>query len=352
MGADESDFARPFLFCKKVNGGVNILKQKKLVNYSKFGYLFAIPFFLTFLVFTLYPVAYTLVIGFTNHEGAIPPKLKFLKDPLANFKYLFKKRSSGAKSYFLEALITTCRIWIVNFLPQLGLALLLSAWFTDNRVKVKGQGFYKVVFYLPNIITAATVAILYNTLFSYPKGPVNDLLMHLHIIKEPYYFLLNKRPTRMIVEFIQCWQWYGSTMITLIAAVIGINPEIFEAAEIDGASRWKKFWYITLPSVRPIMLFTLVTSLIGGLSMFDIPQLLASGGPDNATTTIAIYIYNTAFKKPYKYNRSAAASVILFLIVIVCSATLFFIMRDKDAAKMEKLKKQALKKAKLEKKGA
>ena len=86
--------------------------------------------------------------------------------------------------------------------------------------------------------------------------------------------------------------------------------------------------------------------------MFDIPQLLASGGPDNATTTIAIYIYNTAFKKPYKYNRSAAASVILFLIVIVCSATLFFIMRDKDAAKMAKLKKQAMKKARLERKGA
>ncbi|MBR2751953.1 MAG: sugar ABC transporter permease [Clostridiales bacterium] len=329
-----------------------MLEKKKLVNYSKFGYLFAIPFFLTFLVFTLYPICYTLLLGFTNQEGAIPPKLKILKDPLDNFKYLFKKRSSGSMSFFLESLITTARIWIVNFIPQICLALLLSAWFTDNRVKVKGQGFFKVVFYLPNIITAATIAILFNTLFAYPKGPINDLLTSMKILKQPFNFVLSKTATRAIVEFIQCWQWYGSTMITLIAAVIGINPEIFEAAEIDGANRWRKFWNITLPSVRPIMLFTLVTSLIGGLSMFDIPQLFATGGPDRATTTIAIYIYNTAMKKPYKYNRAAAASILLFFIIIFFSALLFYFMRDKDAAKLRKLKKQELKNAKLAGKGA
>ncbi|MBO4927086.1 MAG: sugar ABC transporter permease [Clostridiales bacterium] len=322
------------------------MKRKKLVNYSKFGYLFAIPFILAFTVFTLYPVCYTLLIGFTNHEGAIPPKLKFLKDPLENFKYLFKKRRSGQMSYFLLALITTARIWVINFIPQLSLALLLSAWFTDNRVKVKGQGFYKVVFYLPNIITAATIAILFRALFSYPIGPVNDILKTLHLVKEPFFFLNKKTPTRAIVEFVQCWQWYGSTMITLIAAVIGINPEIFEAAEIDGASRTQKFWKITIPSVRPIMLFTLVTSLIGGLSMFDIPMLLAQGGPDNATQTVAIFIYNESFRQPYKYNRSAAASIVLCIIIIGCSAALFYIMRDKDAAKLAKLKKQEMKRLK------
>ena len=320
------------------------MKQKKLVSYSKFGYIFAIPFILAFLIFTLYPICYTLIIGFTNHEGAIPPKLALLKDPLENFKYLFQKRPSGQISYFLHGLITTARIWIINFIPQLGLALLLSAWFTDNRVKVKGQGFYKVVFYLPNIITAATCAILFRTLFGYPIGPINDILKSLHLIKEPYQFLIKKPATRAIVEFIQCWQWYGSTMITVIAAIIGINPEIFEAAEIDGANRIQKFWKITIPSIRPIMLFTLVTSLIGGLSMFDIPMLLAQGGPDNATQTVAIFIYNQSFRKPYKYNRSAAASVILLLIIVACSCTLFYLMRDKDAVKLEKMKKAERKK--------
>ena len=328
------------------------MKNKKLVNYSKYGYLFAIPFMIAFCIFTLYPICYTLFIGFTNYEGAIPKKLEVLKDPMENFKYIFKKLPDGSKSYFLQGLGNTVKIWIINFIPQLGLALILTAWFTDNRVKVKGQGFFKVVFYLPNIITAATVAMLFRNLFGYPIGPINDILKTLHIVKEPFYFLNKKVPTRVIVEFIQFWQWYGSTMITLIAAVIGINPEIFEAAEIDGASRTQKFIRITIPCIRPIMLFTLVTSMIGGLSMFDIPMCLANGGPDNATLTLAVYIYNTAFNKPYKYNRAAAASVVLFIIIIICSCTLFYLMRDKDAAKLAKLKKAELKQAKLAAKGA
>lgn len=328
------------------------MNKKKLVTYSKYGYLFAIPFLLAFLVFTLYPVMFTLVVGFTNYEGAIPGKLKLLDNPFENFIYIFKKRSSGANSYFLESFLNTVRIWVINFIPQLALSLLLAAWFTDNRVKVKGQGFFKVVFYLPNIITAATVAILFKTLFDYPASPINDLLRNMHILSTPYEFLNKKVSARAIIEFIQCWQWYGSTMVVLIAAVIGINPEIFEACEIDGAGRWKKFFYITLPSCRPIMLFTLVTSMIGGLSMFDIPQLLTSGRPDNATRTLSMYIYDTAFKRPYKYNRAAASSIVLFIVVVICSAILFFLMRDKDAAKMEKLKKQEIKRRKLEEKGA
>lgn len=328
------------------------MNKRKLVSYSKFGYLFAIPFLVAFLIFTLYPVIFAIVIGFTNYEGAIPGKLKLLKDPLENFKYLFKKRRSGEISYFLQAFLNTLRMWLVNFIPQLGLSLLLAAWFTDNRVKVKGQGFFKVVFYLPNIITAATVAILFSTLFDHPKGPVNDLLRMMGILKEPFNFWQNKVASRALIEFIQCWQWYGSTMVVLIAAVIGINPEIFEASEIDGAGRWKKFWYITLPSCRPIMLFTLVTSMIGGFSMFDIPNLMRSaGGPDNATTTLSMYIYNTAFKKPYKYNRAAAASIVLFIVVIIVSSVLFYLMRDKDAAKMAKEKKAEMKRRKLEEKG-
>ena len=324
------------------------MKRKKLVNYSKYGYLFAIPFLVAFLIFTFYPIMYTLLIAFTNQQGIIPPKLKIAKDPLASFKYLFKPRgATGKMSYFLASLKNTAKIWIINFIPQLTLALLLAAWFTDNRVKVKGMGFYKVVFYLPNIITAATIAILFRTLFGYPAGyPVNDMLIKLGIFKKAFFFLNNGMASRGIVEFIQCWQWYGSTMITLIAAVIGINPEIFEAAEIDGAGRWRKFWNITLPSVRPIMLFTLVTSMIGGLSMFDIPLLFGEGKQKLGLQTIAIYIYQTALKDPYMYNRAAAASIILFLIIMVISAGLFWLLRDKDAAKMAKMKKQEMKRAK------
>ncbi len=193
---------------------------------------------------------------------------------------------------------------------------------------------------MPNIITAATVAILFNALIGYPMGPVNDILMTLGITDQPINFQVNKAVARGSVSFIQFWTWYGYTMIILISGVLGISPEIFESAEVDGANRIQTFFYITIPNLRTILLFTLVTSLIGGLQMFDIPKLFLLGGPDNATLTTSVFIYNQAFSGSYLYNRASAASMIMFVIICAASAILFFAMRDKDEAELEKLTKQ------------
>ena len=120
-------------------------------------------------------------------------------------------------------------------------------------------------------------------------------------------------------------------MLILIAGVLGISPEIFDAAEVDGANKWQIFWLVTIPNIKTIMLFTLVTSLIGGLNMFDIPKLFLLGGPDNATTTTSVYIYNQAFSGSYMYNRAAAASMIMFIIIMFFSSILFLLLREKDA---------------------
>ena len=138
---------------------------------------------------------------------------------------------------------------------------------------------------------------------------------------QPVNFLQDKTTARGIVSFIQFWMWYGNTMIILIAGVMGINPALFEAASIDGANGWQTFFRVTLPSLRTIMLYTLITSMIGGLQMFDIPQLFLYGGPDNATLTTSVFIYGQAFKGSYMYNRAAAASMIMFVIAAVLSAT-------------------------------
>ena len=151
------------------------MRNKKLVNYAKYGYFFSIPFILTFCVFTLYPVIYTFVIGFTDLKGAGNTDWHFLptvgKNLFANFKDVL---TSGT---FQKAFKNTWIIWIMNFIPQIGFALLFTAWFTDRRSKVKGQGIFKILFYMPNIITAATLAILFNVMFGYPKGPANDILI-------------------------------------------------------------------------------------------------------------------------------------------------------------------------------
>ncbi len=311
--------------------------RKKGISYARYGYLFSLPFVLAFLIFTFYPILYTVVIGFTDLRGMGRTSFKFLEDPFQNFKLILKNET------FINSLGTTFTIWILNFIPQILLSLLLTAWFTNRRFKVKGQGVFKVLIYMPNIITAATVAILFNSLFGYPKGPINDLLMTMGILDSPSNFHLQRWTARGVVAFIQFWMWYGNSMIVLIAGVLGINPTLFEAAEIDGASASQIFFKITLPRLKTILLYVLVTSMIGGIQMFDIPKLFLLGGPDNATLTSSVFIYNQAFSGSYLYNRAAAASMLIFLIIVILSTALFKIMRDKDEVRMQKSEKARLK---------
>lgn len=320
------------------------MKRKKNFSYAKYGYIFSIPFVVIFLMFSLYPTIYTAVLGFTDSKGLGNTSWSFLENPFENFSLILGNPT------FQISLLNTLLIWIMNFLPQITLSLLLTAWFTSRHNKLKGQGFFKVVFYMPNIITAASVAILFNALFAHPMSPVNDLVMRLGLSDAPIYFLTNKWTARTIVAFIQFWMWYGYTMLILISGALGISPEIFEAADIDGASSTQQFFRVTLPNMKTILLYTLITSLIGGLNMYDIPKLFLQGGPDNATLTTSVFIYNQAFSGSYLYNRAAAASMIMFILIAISSGILFYLMRDKDEAAQRKLEKAQLKKAKMERK--
>ncbi len=326
------------------------MNKKKGLSYAKYGYIFSLPFVITFALFTLYPVIFTIIIGFTDFKG-LGAKIStshLLANPLQNYQSIL------GNATFQKALSNTFLMWGMNFLPQILLALVLAAWFSGMLIKVKGQGFFKVVFYMPNIITAATVAILFGSMFGYPMGPMNDLFKTLHLSDAPIEFFRNKWVARGVVAFIQFWMWYGYTMIVLISGILGMNPEWFEAADIDGATGLQKFWYITLPNLRSILIYTLITSLIGGLQMFDIPKLLVTNsGPDNATLTASVFIQNQAFAGSYLYNRASAASMILFLIICVLSAIVFFLMQDKyEVAEKKQLKKIAKEMKKKQREGA
>ena len=312
--------------------------RRKVDNYAKYGYIFSIPFVVAFLLFSLYPLIYTTVIGFTDLQGLGKTDFAILENPFENFKIVLSAPT------FQLAVKNTFLIWIINFIPQILLALVLTAWLTSRRHKIKGQGAFKVLFYMPNIITAATIAILFNVLFMHPTGVVNYILQTLGITDASFNFINNMLASQLIIAFIQFWMWYGYTMLILISGVLGMNPDMFEAADIDGASGIQIFFFITLPNLRTILLFTLVTSLIGGLNMFDIPRLFNNGGPDGATTTASVFIFRQAFAGSYMYNRAAAASIVMFLIIAVLSVLLFYFMRDKDAIQLkkeEKLEKQA-----------
>lgn len=321
-------------------------KYIKGISNAKYGYMFSLPFIITFLIFSLYPTIYTAILGFTDCQGAGNDDWHILEEPLANFKLVL---TNGT---FVRSIFNTVRIWIMNFIPQITLAMVLTAWFTTKRNAIKGQGFFKVVFYMPNIITAATIAILFQALFGYPTGPINDLLVSSGILESSYDFSVDKTASRWTVAFIQFWTWYGYTMIILVSGVLGINPDIYEAADIDGANGVQTFFQITLPNLKTILLYTLITSLIGGLNMFDIPYLYLGGGPDQATNTANVFIYKQAFTGRNFYNRAAAASMVMFVLICLCSLAVFYVMRDKEAAEFKKMKKLEQKAASKNRLGA
>ena len=315
-------------------------RKRRSLNHNIFGYIFSIPFVLAYLVFHLYPTFYTIYLSFTDAMGLTQQKISFLSnDVFDNYKRILDN------SVFKEGFVNTFLIWIMNFIPQMLLALLLTAWFTRHRNKIRGQGLFKVVFYMPNIITAASVALLFNSLLGYPVGPLNGIFQGIGLFDKPFDFLDNKLAARITVAFIQFWMWYGYTMIILISGVLGISPEIFESADVDGASEFKTFIHITLPNLKPIMLYTLVTSLIGGMTMYDIPVSLTNGkgAPRNATMTNTIFIYNQVFGGSYSYRTAYAASMIIFLVIIVLSIFVFKMLSDKDEVREKKENKRRMK---------
>ncbi len=236
--------------------------KRRFEQYHRYGLLFIAPFFLAFLVFQLYPILYTIYLSFTDLKGW---------NPTANLVGLDNYLAIFRNPLFLKSISNTFILWGVNFVPQIGLALLLAAWFTNIKLRLRGKGFFKVAFYLPNIITAASVAILFFVLFSFPLGPINLVLQHLGVLDQPYDFFRSETGTRLIVSFIQFWMWYGQTTIVLVSGILSIDDALFESAMVDGANDGQIFRKITLPLLKPILLYTLVTSLIGGLQMFDIP---------------------------------------------------------------------------------
>jgi multiple sugar transport system permease protein len=307
--------------------------RRNNVSYAKYGYIFSIPFIIAFILFLLYPLAYTTVIGFTDLRGMGATEWNIMENPFDNFISVLNNNT------FRVSLSNTFRIWIANFIPQMLLALLLTAWFTTRRHKFKGMGAFKILFYMPNIITAATIAILFNVFFQFPGGPINEILVALGLREEPFNFLISGVASRLIIAFIQFWMWYGYTMLILISGVLGQNPAMYEAADIDGASGVQTFFLITIPNLKTILLFIIVTSIVGGLNMFDIPRLFNEGMPDNGTSTVALFIFNQAFAGRFLFNTAAAASMIVFVIIVIVSLPIFFLLRDKDVARERKERK-------------
>jgi multiple sugar transport system permease protein len=318
------------------------MKQKTIGNetrVNRWGYFFVLPFVLVYFIFNFYPTIYTMMLAFTDSKGFTGLSGNYNFVGFKNFAKLVSDK------YFWGAVQNTFIMWGWNFTPQLGIALLLSIWLSDIRLKLKGKGFFRAVIYMPNLLTAASVALLFRSLFGYPIGPVNQFLQSLGLyatverngefIQEAFNFFRYVSASRGIVAFIQWWMWYGNTVIMLMAGITSISTSLYESAVVDGANSRQTTWYITLPMLRPMMLYILVTSMIGGMQMLEIPFLLTDmrGAPDFKIRTTSVYIYNMAFQGVNDYGYASAISIGVFIITIALALSIFFFMQDRSELK-------------------
>ena len=295
----------------------------KAVSYNKWGYIFLIPFVVVYLIFQLVPLISTIYNSFFENYRSGLTQIGPNFVGLANYAKLFQ--GGGIWIYFKNTMI----MWVMGFIPQILVSLLLAAWFSNPSLRLKGQRFFKTVIYLPNLIMASAFAMLFFTLFA-DGGPINAMLMQSGILKQAYSFFSHAWSARTLVAVLNFLMWFGNTTILLMAGMMGIDSSLYEAAEVDGATSSQIFRKITLPLLRPILIYVMITSLIGGMQMVDVPQILTNGtgDPMRSTMTLIMFLNKHLFSK--NYGMGGALSVFLFIITGVLSLIVFRFNKIKD----------------------
>ena len=297
---------------------VTAYKRPHKLKYGKWGLIFILPFFICYGIFQLYPLIATFYRSF--------------------FHDLFTKYD--IVKYFGNTML----LWLLGFIPQIIVSLLFASWFTDIRLKLKGTGAVKVILYLPNMLMASSIAVLFGKLFAV-TGPIN------HILGTSIHFLENEWGIRLIIAFINFLMWTGNTTILLMAGIMGIDPALYEASAIDGASAKQQFRRITMPMLKPIMLYVMITSMIGGLQLFDIPNLIVNrGGTNGVASTVVMDISTRINSSQGDMGVAGAESVVLFLAAGLIGIFMFRIMQS-DEDKEIKARKKAERKARKQAKG-
>lgn len=303
--------------------------KQKGISYAKWGYIFIAPFFVVYAIFTLFPQLLTIYNSFFENYriGLSQVGPNFVG--LDNYIQLFTPDKNGSID-ILKYAWNTIVLWVGGAIPQIVIALLLAIFFTSYRLNIRGQQFFKTVIYMPNLIMASAFSMLFFTLFS-TVGPVNQILLDAGWVNEPIDFFAMKITVRGLICLMNFLLWFGNTTILLMAGIMGIDQNMFEAANIDGAGSVQVFFRVTLPLLMPILIYTIITAMIGGLQMFDVPQILTNGGgtPNRTSMTLIMYL-NNYLKTSKNYGMAGAISVIIFIITGLLSVFVYRSLTKKD----------------------
>lgn len=280
------------------------------------GWSFIIVAVLLICIFYFYPMIQALLLSFKTGTGA---NLTF--NGIDNYKRLF------SDSMFITAVSNTFIYLIIQVPLMVLLALFISVLLNDRNLKFKG--FFRTAIFLPCITSLVAYSVVFKYLFS-ADGLVNSMLMNLHIIGSPIQWITDPFWAKVTIIIAITWRWTGYNMIFYLSGMQNIDHSIYEAARIDGASAVKQFFKITIPMLKPIILFTSITSTIGTLQLFDEVMNITRGGPGNATTSISQYIYNLSFKYSADFGYAATVSYSIVIMIIILSFIQFKVAGEKN----------------------
>jgi lactose/L-arabinose transport system permease protein len=279
------------------------------------GWAFVAPALVLLGIFMIYPILWSLWMSFQVGKGM---NLSF--GGWANIIRLTKD------PVFLRALGNTCIFFFVQVPIMIVLALLFAVALNDPKLRFRG--FFRTAIFLPCVTSLIAYSTLFKSMFA-TDGVVNNALVWLHVVSGPIPWLQDPFWAKVLIILAITWRWTGYNMIFYLAALQNIDRSIYEAARIDGVPAWARFTGITIPMLKPVILFTTIISTIGTLQLFDEVNNITVGGPSDATLTLSLYIYNLTFKFMPSFGYSATVSWVIVVIVAILSFIQFMIARDR-----------------------
>src|SRR5699024_1284127 len=295
-------------------GNKKMPDKTSLITTKTAPYVFIFPAVLFFLLFTAYPIIKSFILSFQKSEGGINTFAV-----LDNYIRLFQD------SLFYQSLANTLIILVLQVPIMIFLAIVLANLLNSYLLKMKGL--FRVSFFSPAVTSLVAASVIFLLLLNPDYGIINFLLSNIGL--DPIGWLNNPYWAKISIVMVMIWRWTGYNMIILLAGLQNIPHDLYEAARIDGAGKIRHFFSITIPQLRPVILFTVITSTIGTLQLFDEPYNLTGGGPVNSTTTITMYLYQNAFQ----YFDFEYASAIAYVVVVITALLSFVQFKVGDGKK-------------------
>ena len=279
-----------------------------------FPYYLMLPTIIIFGIFMIYPILDSIYLSFLDFSGG-----KYTFVGLANYIQLFKD------PVFYKALGNTVFYLIIQVPVMISLALIIAVLVEQKFIR--GRGFFRMSVFLPTVTSLVAYALIFKVLFNTENGLINYIVQLFG--GEKIQWIYSAWPARFSIIISITWRWVGYNMIILLAGIQSIPEDLYESANIDGANFWQKLFYITIPMIKPIILFTTITSTIGTLQLFDETFILTQGGPDNATITLGHYLYLNGFKF-IKYGFASALGYVMVFIIGMLSFIQFKMSKEEE----------------------